>query len=129
MINLIFFQSRSIFQDSISDLRSLFKQLIFYVEQHFVYHFSDNNDAKPNNVESAASSAGANAGDPYAASVSAALSSMNINPGAGGGGAGGPNPSTSTMNNGQKDTTHSDVQKLQEQLNDIKEQVYMIILK
>ena len=80
-------------------------------------------------MESAASSAGANAGDPYAASVSAALSSMNINPGAGGGGAGGPNPSTSTMNNGQKDTTHSDVQKLQEQLNDIKEQVYMMILK
>jgi len=77
----------------------------------------DNNDAKPNNVESAASASGANAGDPYAASVSAALSSMNINPGAAG-----PNPSTSTMNNGQKDTTHSDVQKLQEQLNDIKEQ-------
>ena len=28
-----------------------------------------------------------------------------------------------TMNNGRKDTTHSDVQKLQQQLNDIKEQV------
>merc|ERR1719491_1341871 len=27
-----------------------------------------------------------------------------------------------TMNNGRKDTTHSDVQKLQQQLNDIKEQ-------
>ena len=91
--------------------------------KHFLEHFLDNNDAKPNNVESAASASGANAGDPYAASVSAALSSMNINPGAAG-----PNPSTSTMNNGQKDTTHSDVQKLQEQLNDIKEQVYMIIL-
>ena len=42
--------------------------------------FSDNNDAKPNNVESAIAS-GSNAGDPYAASVSAALSSMNINAG------------------------------------------------
>jgi hypothetical protein len=31
--------------------------------------------------------------------------------------------STSTMNNGKKDTSNSDVQKLQEQLNDIKEQV------
>jgi hypothetical protein len=30
---------------------------------------------------------------------------------------------TSTMNNGKKDTSNSDVQKLQEQLNDIKEQV------
>ena len=29
-----------------------------------------------------------------------------------------------TMNNGRKDTTHSDVQKLQQQLNDIKEQVW-----
>ena len=77
--------------------------------------FSDNNDAKPNNVESAIAS-GSNAGDPYAASVSAALSSMNIN-------AGGACASTCTMNNGRKDTTASDVQKLQEQLNDIKEQV------
>jgi hypothetical protein len=31
--------------------------------------------------------------------------------------------SSSTMNNGGKDTSNSDVQKLQEQLNDIKEQV------
>jgi hypothetical protein len=30
---------------------------------------------------------------------------------------------SSTMNNGKKDTSNSDVQKLQEQLNDIKEQV------
>ena len=75
--------------------------------------FSDNNDAKPNNVESAIAS-GSNTGDPYAASVSAALSSMNINAGG---------ASASTMNNGRKDTTASDVQKLQEQLNDIKEQV------
>ena len=30
---------------------------------------------------------------------------------------------SSTMNNGGKDTSNSDVQKLQEQLNDIKEQV------
>lgn len=69
--------------------------------------------SKPNNVESAAESLGGSgsaSADPYAASVSAALSSMNINSG-------------STMNNGRKDTTHSDVQKLQEQLNDIKEQV------
>ena len=33
-----------------------------------------------------------------------------------------------TMNNGRKDTTHSDVQKLQQQLNDIKEQVLFNIL-
>ena len=50
------------------------------VQQIFQFYvntfFPDNNDAKPNNVESAAS--GSNA-DPYAASVSAALSSMNIN--------------------------------------------------
>lgn len=39
---------------------------------------------------------------------------MNINAGG---------ASASTMNNGRKDTTASDVQKLQEQLNDIKEQV------
>ena len=32
-----------------------------------------------------------------------------------------------TMNNGRKDTTHSDVQKLQQQLNDIKEQVLYIL--
>ena len=79
-------------------------------------------------MESAASAgapAGANAADPYAASVSAALSELNITPGAEGGG---PNTSTSTMNNGQKDTTHSDVQKLQEQLNDIKEQVQILFM-
>ena len=37
---------------------------------------------------------------------------------------------SSTMNNGGKDTSNSDVQKLQEQLNDIKEQVgnYLTIL-
>ena len=34
--------------------------------------------------------------------------------------------SSSTMNNGGKDTSNSDVQKLQEQLNDIKEQVSII---
>ena len=36
-----------------------------------------------------------------------------------------------TMNNGRKDTTHSDVQKLQQQLNDIKEQVrfYIVFFK
>ena len=33
-----------------------------------------------------------------------------------------------TMNNGRKDTTHSDVQKLQQQLNDIKEQVRFYIV-
>ena len=33
-----------------------------------------------------------------------------------------------TMNNGRKDTTHSDVQKLQQQLNDIKEQVLFNIV-
>lgn len=33
-----------------------------------------------------------------------------------------PAANSATMNNGRKDTTHSDVQKLQEQLNDIKEQ-------
>ena len=31
--------------------------------------------------------------------------------------------SSATMNNGNKDTSNTDVQKLQEQLNDIKEQV------
>jgi len=99
-----------------------------------------NNDAaKPNNVESAseaaeagnvtaAASAAATASkDPYAATVSAALSSMNINAGSSsiGGGAGGQASAVanaSTMNNGAKDKTHSDVQKLQQQLNDIKEQ-------
>ena len=35
---------------------------------------------------------------------------------------------SSTMNNGGKDTSNSDVQKLQEQLNDIKEQVCVVIL-
>ena len=35
---------------------------------------------------------------------------------------------SSTMNNGGKDTSNSDVQKLQEQLNDIKEQVCFVIL-
>ena len=45
---------------------------------------------------------------------------MNINAG----GAGGACASTPCMNNGQKDKTASDVQKLQEQLNDIKEQVH-----
>ena len=102
------------------------------------------------------------ASDPYAASVTAALSSMNINAGtlgAAGGAAsglpalpagaaaniGGANvaaaaaaasaahaasnaplaaaANNATMNNGRKDTTHADVQKLQQQLNDIKEQV------
>ncbi len=75
--------------------------------------------------------------DPYAASVSAALSSMNINTGASTSGASGASnnenvspaaqapvaAANATMNNGQKDKTHSDVQKLQQQLNDIKEQV------
>ena len=64
--------------------------------------------------------------DPYAASVSAALSSMNINSAAAAASseaAEASNPSNATMNNGRKDTTHSDVQKLQQQLNDIKEQV------
>lgn len=87
----------------------------------------DNNDAsKPqNNVEAAASSSMENSStDPYAASVSAALSSMNINSNA----ASTASPlmpvsNNPTMNNGRKDTTHSDVQKLQQQLNDIKEQV------
>ena len=32
-------------------------------------------------------------------------------------------PATAMMNNGKKDTSNADVQKLQEQLNDIKEQV------
>ena len=34
---------------------------------------------------------------------------------------------SSTMNNGGKDTSNSDVQKLQEQLNDIKEQVCYLL--
>ena len=47
------------------------------------FFFSGNNDAKPNNVESAgeglvAGTSGMSS-DPYEASVSAALSSMNIN--------------------------------------------------
>jgi len=107
---------------------------------HSINSALGNNDAaKPNNVESAseaaeagnvaaAASAAATASkDPYAATVSAALSSMNINAGSSsiGGGAGGQASAVanaSTMNNGAKDKTHSDVQKLQQQLNDIKEQ-------
>ena len=103
---------------------------------HSINSALGNNDAaKPNNVESAseaaeagnaaantAAAASAASKDPYAASVSAALSSMNINAGSGlGGQASAAN--ASTMNNGAKDKTHSDVQKLQQQLNDIKEQV------
>ena len=34
-----------------------------------------------------------------------------------------------TMNNGRKDTTHADVQKLQQQLNDIKEQVFITFFR
>ena len=104
---------------------------------HSINSALGNNDAaKPNNVESAseAAEAGNNAAvaanaskDPYAATVSAALSSMNINAASmGSGGAGGQASAVanaSTMNNGAKDKTHSDVQKLQQQLNDIKEQV------
>lgn len=104
---------------------------------HSINSALGNNDAaKPNNVESAseAAEAGNNAAvaanaskDPYAATVSAALSSMNINAGSmGSGGAGGQASAVanaSTMNNGAKDKTNQDVQKLQQQLNDIKEQV------
>ena len=105
---------------------------------HSINSALGNNDAaKPNNVESAseaaeagnnAAAAAANASkDPYAATVSAALSSMNINAGSmGSGGAGGQASAVanaSTMNNGAKDKTNQDVQKLQQQLNDIKEQV------
>ena len=51
--------------------------------QILTFSFSGNNDAKPNNVESAgeglvAGTSGMSS-DPYEASVSAALSSMNIN--------------------------------------------------
>ena len=113
---------------------------------HSINSALGNNDAaKPNNVESAseaaeagnvtaAASAAATASkDPYAATVSAALSSMNINAGSSsiGGGAGGQASAVanaSTMNNGAKDKTHSDVQKLQQQLNDIKEQVSNFLL-
>ena len=35
-------------------------------------------------------------------------------------------PAPVTMNNGKKDTNNADVQKLQEQLNDIKEQVKVL---
>ena len=97
------------------DVQSLVASSSFWIDCSVLIDvIAGNMDAsKPNNVESAAESLGGSgsaSADPYAASVSAALSSMNINSG-------------STMNNGRKDTTHSDVQKLQEQLNDIKEQV------
>ena len=39
-----------------------------------------------------------------------------------------PTNSSATMNNGNKDTSNTDVQKLQEQLNDIKEQVSAVVL-
>ena len=39
-----------------------------------------------------------------------------------------PANSSATMNNGNKDTSNTDVQKLQEQLNDIKEQVSAAVL-
>ena len=107
---------------------------------HSINSALGNNDAaKPNNVESAseaaeagnaaaaATAASSASKDPYAATVSAALSSMNINAGSmGSGGAGGQASAVanaSTMNNGAKDKTNQDVQKLQQQLNDIKEQV------
>ena len=106
---------------------------------HSINSALGNNDAaKPNNVESAseaaeagnavaaATAASAASKDPYAATVSAALSSMNINAGSSrgsGGQASAAAANASTMNNGAKDKTHSDVQKLQQQLNDIKEQV------
>lgn len=35
---------------------------------------------------------------------------------------------TLLMNNGSRDTSHSDIQKLQQQLQDIKEQVYHLLL-
>ena len=117
----------------------LFCYLFFFcaLNIHSINSALGNNDAaKPNNVESAseAAEAGNNAAaaanaskDPYAATVSAALSSMNINAGSmGSGGAGGQASAVanaSTMNNGAKDKTNQDVQKLQQQLNDIKEQV------
>ena len=106
---------------------------------HSINSALGNNDAtKPNNVESA-SEAVAEAGrlaeasanttpastaskDPYAATVSAALSSMNINSVA-------ANATNATMNNGRKDNTDANVQKLQQQLNDIKEQVSIWIYR
>ena len=39
-----------------------------------------------------------------------------------------PTNSSAMMNNGNKDTSNTDVQKLQEQLNDIKEQVSAAVL-
>jgi E3 ubiquitin-protein ligase mind-bomb len=89
---------------------------------------------KPNNVDAEAATsessslpggeASGTSPDPYAASVSAALSSLAISSDdATGSVAASTAPNNETMNNGRKDTTHSDVQKLQEQLNDIKEQV------
>ena len=37
-------------------------------------------------------------------------------------------PAAAMMNNGKKDTSNADVQKLQEQLNDIKEQVKELVI-
>ena len=102
---------------------------------HSINSALGNNDAaKPNNVESAseaaeagnaaaaATAASAASKDPYAATVSAALSSMNINSVA-------ANATNATMNNGRKDNTDANVQKLQQQLNDIKEQVSIWIYR
>ena len=114
---------------------------------HSINSALGNNDAaKPNNVESAseavatseagnatasvsagsassAASALTTSKDPYAATVSAALSSMNINAGQQPLASAAAAANASTMNNGRKDRSDSDVQKLQQQLNDIKEQV------
>ena len=61
---------------------------------------------------------GANAGAGPALTASAAASGQAAQAAA-----------NATMNNGRKDTTHSDVQKLQQQLNDIKEQVRFYNIK
>ena len=79
-------------------------------------------------MASAASSGGASGGPPGGAAAGGSASG-----GASGGAAaltasavaaGQTQAANATMNNGRKDTTHSDVQKLQQQLNDIKEQVF-----
>ena len=61
----------------------MISQIFFEIFKFWLFLFSGNNDAKPNNVESAgeglvAGTSGMSS-DPYEASVSAALSSMNIN--------------------------------------------------
>ncbi len=83
---------------------------------------------KPTNTGGDATASAA-AGSDVGGGLSAAMASVDLSSVAGGvsgatsGGTASGHDNVATMNNGGKDTSKADVQKLQEQLNDIKEQV------